>query len=423
MNNINYYLNISNNLKDLLNTKSSRQTLVLYSSQIALLGLGITINVINTKFLGPLNYGVFTFTLGIIAFVSLFFEFGFSSAGSRLLAISKNEKDDRGYIGGLIVVTIGIALLFVITIFFLSFFVDSIFHTHVSNLLRTFSILVCGFPFQYMIQQICQGSNKIKILSAYNITPSIWYLASILIVISHSNLTIYLALLLNLLGLIFAAIFAIYRFRPSFINLKNNLELLFRHTKEYGFYIYIGRLASVSSSQLDKILISYFVNTTWVGFYSLAASITSSMALLSISLSMTLFKDFSHMKQIPKKLIYFNFLWLLCCVLGLEIFGKYIILFLFSDKYLSAATLIFPLAIAGFFQGMYQPYNMFLGAHGKGKWLRNMALIMTCANFFGNIILIPLWGAKGATIAGAIGMMTYYLFGIFYYRKFIGEAH
>lgn len=409
-------------LFDLAKTKTGKQTSMLYGSQIAILGLGILTGVINTRSLGPADYGILSFILALISFVSLFFEFGFFSAGARLLAITTNESEERECIGGLVVITIGIALSFSLVIFALSFFVDSIFHTHIGDILRIISILVCVFPFQYMIQQVCQGTNKIKRMSAYNVAPIIWYLVGALIVISLFKLTVYIALLLNLSGLVFATISIIRSLKPSFNDLRGNIGLLWKETKEYGFHTYIGRAVGTSTYNLDKIFISYFVNTTWVGFYSLAMSITTPMALLSRSLSITLFKDFAHMERIPKKVIHYNFLWLLCCVIGLITLGKYIIVFLFSDKFVSSVPLILPLALAGFFQGMYQPYNMFLSAHRKGEWLRNMAFAFAFTNLVLNFVLIQLWGAMGAGIATLAACILWYILCIHYYNRLLREG-
>jgi O-antigen/teichoic acid export membrane protein len=408
-------------LIDLAKTKVAKKTLLLYGSQIAILGLGILISVINTRFLGPVDYGILSFILTLVLFISPFFEFGFFSAGARLLALTNNEQEERKLIGGLVVITIGIALLFSLVIFGLSFFVDSIFHTHIGSILRIISILVCVFPFQYMIQQACQGAHKIERISAYNVAPIIWYLIGALIVINLFQLTVFIALLLNLSGIIFATIVVVRSFKPSFEGLSKNIGLLWKETREYGFHTYIGRVVGTSAYNLDKIFISYFVSTTWVGFYSLVLSMTAPMALLSRSLSITLFKDFAHLKRIPKKVIYYNFIWLLCCVIGLAALGKYIVVFLFSDKYISSVPLILPLALAEFFIGMYQPYNMFLAAHRKGEWLRNMAFVFAFTNLVLNFILIQLWGAMGAAIATLAACILWYILCVYYYNKLLRE--
>jgi len=408
---------IINGFADLAKTKIVKQTGILYSSQILAMTLGFIITPIVTRTLGPERYGILTFILAIVAFISLFFEFGFFSAGARLLAVSKDKKSDQELTGAIILITAGIALSFFLIVFIFSFFIDSIFHTSAGNILRSISVLAAIIPFQYMLEQVCQGANEIKKLAIANVVPKLWYLVGLLIVISLSKLNVFIALALNLTGIVTAVGLVVFSLKPTVDNLGSNIKLVWKETKEYGFHVYFGRVVDVSTYQLDRIFISYFVNTVSVGFYSLAMLLTSPMALLSRAFSVSLFKDLSDEEEIPRKVIVFNLIWLLACIIGLGSLGRFIVVILFSNKYLPAVPLILPLALAGFFQGMYQPYNMFLAAHRKGKWLRKTSFIMGGANLVGNITLIPLWGTMGAAVASIIGTSLYFILSIFYYRK------
>lgn len=400
-------------------SKPAKQTSMLYGSQIIVLFVGIFTSVINTRFLGPVDYGILAFILAIISFISLFFEFGFFSAGARLLALANNEKEERCLIGGLLVITIGIALSFSLSIFVFSFFVDSIFNTEIGGILRFVSVLVSIYPFQYLLQQICQGANKITTMSAYNVMPKIWYLIGALILITFFKLTIFLALLLSLLSLIFATVLVISYLKPNFYDLMRYIKLIWKETKEYGFHVYLGRVASMSTFDLDKMLISYFVNTTSLGFYSISVALTTPMVLLPRSLATSLFKDFAQRDRISRKVIYFNFIFLLSCVAALALLSKYIVILLYSEKFLSVVPLILPLAFANLFRGMIQPYNMFLGANGEGKALQNTAFILTGCNLVGNFILIPYYGALGAAYASLFALSINYFVHIHYYHKYI----
>ncbi len=411
---INSFINLSK-------TKTAKQTGMLYGSQILVMFLGLITAPIITRALGPEKYGILAFILAIIAFISLFFEFGFFAAGARLLASSKDKKKDQELIGALTFITISFALSFSLTLFIFSFFIDSIFKTFVGDILRFVSILAAIFPFQYMLLQICQGTNEIGKMAIANITTKLWYLVGLLIAVKFFGLSVLITLVLNLTGVIIAVVLVIWSLKPKFGNLKENLGLIWKETKEYGFHVYCGRVVDVSTYQLDSIFISYFVSTTAVGSYTLAMIIASPMALLSRALSTSLFKGFVDKEKIPKKVILLNFTWLLACVIGLGLSGKFIVVLLFSDKYLATIPLILPLAIAGFFQGMYQPYNMFLAAKGKGCWMRNMAWMMAAGNFLCNIIFIPPWGVMGAAIASAVSMGFAISVYLFYYRKYLKE--
>ncbi len=409
---INSFINLSK-------TKTAKQTGVLYGSQILAMALGLITAPIVTRILGPEKYGLLAFILTIIGFISLFFEFGFFSAGARLLAISKDKRRDQELIGTLTFITLGISLSFFLTLFIFSFFIDFIFHTLAGDILRAISVLAAIVPFQYMLQEICQGANEIKKMAIAHIMPKLWYLVGLLIVVNFFKLDIFITLVLNLTGVLTAVSFIIWKLKPKFNKLKEHLRLIWKETKEYGFHIYIGRAVGTSTYNLDKIFISYFVNTLWVGFYNLATIITSPMVLLSQAFSTSLFKGFATRDRIPQKVILFNFIWLASCVIGLTLLGKYIVVILFSNRYLSAVPLILPLALAGFFQGMYQPYKTFLAVHRKGEWLRNMAIIFAITNIILNFILIQLFGAMGAAIATLIACIVWYILCIYYYNKLL----
>jgi len=408
-----------NNFINLAKTRTAKQTGVLYAAQILAMALGLVTAPIVTRTLGPEKYGIFAFILAVITFISLFFEFGFFSATAKLLAVSKDKKNDQGLIGALTIITVGISLSFFLILFIFSFFIDSIFRTQASNILRAISILAAIIPFQYMLRQVCQGANEIKKMAIANATPKLWYLAGLLIVISFFKLNVFITLVLSLTGIIVAVGVIIWSLKPRFNNLKKNFKAIWKETKEYGRHVYFGRVASMATYDSDRLLISYFANTTSVGFYSLAMRLTNPMFLLSSSLSITLFKGFAQKKIIPKKVIYFNFLWLLSCCLGLVLLGKYIIVLLFSQRFIKVAPILMILAFANFFRGMTQPYNKFLGAKGQGKFLRNTAIVLTVSNLAGNLTLIPLWGAIGAAYASLFALISNYFIHIHYYRRHI----
>jgi O-antigen/teichoic acid export membrane protein len=250
----------------------------------------------------------------------------------------------------------------------------------------------------------------------------VWYLGTILILITISNLTPLSALFLNLGGLLIACVILPWRLKPVFRNVKLNLRLLWKETKEYGAKVYLGSIADSSTYKLDSMFIASFVNTTSVGFYSLAGTLVSPISKLSSAMSISLFKGFTKAKKIEKKVIWFNVIWLISCLAILTIGGNFIVITLFSAKYLPVVELVFPLAIAGFCQGMYTPLNMFLSAHRKGKELRYISFVEAGFNLAGNYVFIYYWGAMGAAIASAIAKGIELALNVFFYRKTVLEG-
>lgn len=414
MNRINGF--IRNGL-DLAKTKTAKQTFVLFCTQIIVIGLGVITATLNARILGPKDYGILAFFGTVTGFTILFFRFGFFSSGGLLLAQEKNKNRGKELIGTLLIICLLIGLSYSLFIFISSFFVDSIFETNVNHILRVFSPILLILPFQMLIPQIGRGTNKIYHLAWFNVIPKSLYTIGIIsiLLLGLTTLKVSTLILVSLISAIVGIMVISYSFKPLFNNLKGNFKKIWQKNKEYGIHLYWGQIADQSTYKLDGIFISYFVNITQLGFYSLAGAITSPMAMLSRSLSTSLFKGFIDKERIPKKVIYYNFLWLSLCVIGLVLFGKFIITFFFTDKFLPVVPLILPLALAGFFQGMYQPYNMFLGAKGK-KQVGYPPVVTAPINIFGNLLLIPILGAIGAGIVSCISTMAAYIILFRYYN-------
>jgi O-antigen/teichoic acid export membrane protein len=405
------------NLVALIRNQIVGQTSILFSSGVLLIGITILTGILNTRFLGPEGYGIYSFVLAIISFLSIFFGFGFGSAGARLVALAPNEEREREVLGGSIFIGICISFLLSVTIFISSFFTDWIFKTNINRLLVLLSVIGGVLQLQLMIGQACQGANRILELAVFNLLPKLWYLVALTIVVLAYDLNAFLALFLNFGSILIACLIMIPRLKPTFKNLNHSLKSLQKETKEYGFHVYIGSIADTSSYRLDNLFIASFVNTTSVGFYTLATTLTSPISTLSRSLSISLFKDFTKTKKIDKKVILFNLIWLAICIMFLVVAGKVIVVTFFSGKFLPVVPLILPLALAGFFQGMYQPFNMFLNAKGKGRELKQAALVEALFNVISNLVLIYLYGAMGAAISSATAKAIELAFNIYFYKQ------
>ena len=72
-----------------------RQSLLLYSSEIGLIILTFGTGILNSRFLGPKQYGVYTFIITIVEAIMLLAGFGYPNAGARMVALAKNKEDEK----------------------------------------------------------------------------------------------------------------------------------------------------------------------------------------------------------------------------------------------------------------------------------------------------------------------------------------
>lgn len=402
-------------------SRVGRQALSLFASHIFVMILSVATGAMHTRILEPKDYGVLSFVITITGFSMLFFRFGFFSSAGLLLASEKDPTQERKLIGALTVTALIIGLCYFVFIFAFSFYIDEIFKTEVKYILRSLAALLVFIPFQMAIPQVGKGTNKISHIALFKVMPKTIYviIVSTLFFMYLEKIDILLLLFINYSCVALGVVVMIYLFKPLFSDLKENLRKLWAKNKEYGIHIYWGQIADQSTYKLDGIFISYFVDTTRLGYYSLANFMVSPLVAMSQALSTSLFKSFSRKTRVPSKVILYNFIWLLAGVIGLLCLGEKIVGIVFTEKYMALVPFILPLSLAGFFQGMYQPLHMFLSSQGKGEWLRNISFIESLFNVVGNLVFILYWGVWGVAVASAIAKFISYCSHCYYYKKYL----
>jgi len=73
--------------------------------------------------------------------------------------------------------------------------------------------------------------------------------------------------------------------------------------------------------------------------------------------------------------------------------------------------------VMNMFVGLFQPYNIFLAANGRGAELRNIVLTTGLTTVAVLIFTVPKFGITGAAWTCAGAMALDYLLHLVYYRK------
>ncbi|MGB9665228.1 MAG: lipopolysaccharide biosynthesis protein [Ignavibacteria bacterium] len=402
-------------------TKTAKQTLALYFSQIGAMFFGALFTILNTRLLTKSEFGTLNFYIQVLTFIALIFEFGYFAAGSRLIAIEKDYKKERELIGALYILGTLISIGYILILFLASFFVDDVFNSNIKYLILIGLLPSLAFPFQFLIQLIFQGSNEVLKLSIYTLLPRLLYFVFIGLAYAFSFFNLKTSAFFYVFSFFVAIVITILISKPQFDNFKIHLKEIAEETKRYGFKVYIGRVVGMMGFQSNILLIQYFVKEVEVANYSLINFFTTPISLFSRSLCTSLFKGFTNQDEIPARVFRINFIWLIGVSIIYLLTGGFILEILFSKKYTEAIPLILPMVAANFFMGAMQPYNFFLSAKGKGNYLRNIALVLSVNTIVFNLLLIPFWRAMGAAIATLISIFFNFIQHIYYYKKTIQE--
>jgi len=391
---------------------------MLFSAQTVSMFGGFLASIIQARWMEPAEMGRFAFCLSIVLVTSLFFEFGISSSGARVLALAQDRHEQRQALGALTLMTLVLSIAFTLFIAAAAPAIDSIFHKDVRWLFIGTAALAFFQPFQLFIEQSCQGLNQIRRLSVFQLLMSASYLSALIVLIAVGRLNAGTALGANLAGTGVAAAWTLARMRPSFSGASRFVKLALKETRGYGFNLYLARISGVASSRSDQLAIGYFLaGTAPLGMYAIAQKFSNPIAMMGRSLAVTRFRTFARLTSVPARITRWNAVLLVGAAVALVLFGPFVLKLAFP-KYSEAAPLLIPFATMNLFVGLFQPYNVFLASHGRGIELRNIVLIVGVATITALLVAVPRFGITGAAWTCAASMALDYILHVYYYRQF-----
>jgi O-antigen/teichoic acid export membrane protein len=168
---------------------------------------------------------------------------------------------------------------------------------------------------------------------------------------------------------------------------------------------------------MDVLMLGLWTSPRWVGLYVLAGSLATASGLPVLGLASALFGTMARKRSLDRR-------WLLVaatvgvtCTVGVTLIAEPLIRLFFSARYVAAAGLVFPLALAQLVRGITSVFNQFLSAHAHGTALRNAGLVLTVSNVALNFALIPPFGAQGAAWASLFALIANLVAHIAFYRR------
>jgi O-antigen/teichoic acid export membrane protein len=395
-----------------------RQAGMLFTAQSGALVAGLLISLIQARWMEPAEMGRFAFCIAVIVVGGICFDFGLFSAGARMLALEHDEDRQRRALGALVILTTIAGLAFSAFIAAASWPIDAIFKKDVRWLLLSTAALAFFQPFQYFIELGCQGLNRIRLLSVFQLLMSGTYLLMLVALAASHHLTAGMALGAYLAGIAVATVWTVMRLRPSFRGASPYLRTTIRQAREYGMNLYFARVTGIASWRIDQLVIAYFLaEAAPLGIYAVVQKFANPLAMLGRSVALTRFRAFAQLKRVPGRLTRWNAALLASAALGLIIAGPPAIRFFFP-KYSTGGTLLLPFALANLFVGLFQPYNIFLASHGRGAEVRNIAAAVAVSSLLGLSLTVPRYGISGAAWTAAAVMALDYVLHLYYYQRF-----
>jgi O-antigen/teichoic acid export membrane protein len=393
------------------------QTAVLYGSQLGSSALNALFLAAVARSLTKEQFDVFTLcAVSLLPNLGYVFEFGVFSAGARLLAVAADRQEERRLLGALLAAGVSIGALFALAVAACAPLVDGLYRTHAQGILLAAAPLAAVVPLQQFVEVAGLSTNRIGLLSGYRVALAVSNIGVAAALMNLGVLTPKSAVAGTLAASALCVGLVAIALRPSVRGVAGGIRPLLAATREYGLRMYTARLVSFASARLDTLLVPYLVGTANIGLYSAAQKLTQPMSSLARAMAATRFKAFANGAEVSARVFAWNVAMLsgVACVMALA--GPLVFLLLFGDAYRAGVPLLVPFTLVALLAGLVQPFNIFLAAHGRGRELRNISLLVGTINCLGLLIVVPVHGLLGAAWWACLSALVHLLAHLGYYR-------
>lgn len=383
------------------------------------------------------EYGLFYAVFIFVSFFALFRDLGLNSALVKYIPEFSLRKE-FGVIKSSIAFTALFQAIFAFLVAALLFiFSDQIalavFRTEAA--VTPLQILCAWFflaAFYALIHSVFQGFQD---MPAYAGMEFFWVasvlLASVLFVVALGHgvggvASAYLSA--TSVMLVFALAYLGKRYPRVFKEKASVTKPLAKKLFAFALPVFIGGLGGLIIGYMDTLMITVLRTLPEVGFYQAAQPTAHLLGIFPIALTTVFFPMVSELWAEGKRkllggglhfLIKFSFMLILPAALVLIAFPEIVIRVLFEEGYLAGATALQILSGVAIVYTFFAILGYTIGGIGKPVVGTKIIGIMACANFVGNLLLIPPYGINGAAAATFCSFLLGIVLLFYYVRKFV----
>jgi len=373
--------------------------------------------------------------------LSLFASLGLPQGLVRGFYLVDNSKQSRGeailqaeeqrmLLGALVTFLMPLTVLItVIMLVFANPISLALFHTEGKALwVRLTAWLYLALIFQSLPLQLYKTQQRSRLFAAWSLAAFALIAAGNVFFIVVLKWGLPGMILGNLLGvggtaiLLTAKLISQVRFNLEW----NRLKPLFA----FGLPMLPNLLSRKVLEVASRYMLPYWFGLSEVGLFSMGARVASIVDVMLLIPFLYAWQPFFYSlsnktdaPQIFAKVTHYLFLLLTSMFIALQVFQAPLLQFLGRGKFNAAGPIVSFLVLAAFFNGLQ--YCVSAGIHLKKKLPAEM-IIMACVavtNLFLNFLLIPRYGAVGASVATAVAYFLYLVGSFFLAQRFYPVAY
>jgi polysaccharide transporter, PST family len=374
--------------------------------RILRLGVGVFISVWVARYLGPEQFGLWSYAIAFVSLFSAFATLGLDSIVVRDLVRDPSSKEETlgtafvlKLIGGIVTLLLSMSSIF---------FIHSNLETYWLVGILAFGTVFLAFDtVDFWFQSQVKSKYTVYAKNAAFIVASAIKIALVLL---HMPLISFV--LVGLLEVILGALgmIMVYRhnheklwsWRFSYIRAK---ELM-----QSSWLLILSGLVIIIYMRIDQIMIGQILGEKSVGIYSAAVKLSEAWYFLPIAIVSSVFpsivesknKDEILYKQRIQRLL--TTMVILACLIAIPItfLSKFIIVFLYGEKFIEASSSLIILAWTSLFVFLGIARESWMVTEGLMKYSFVTTALGAISNIILNFILIPTHGPEGAALATLI---------------------
>lgn len=394
---------------------------------------GLGSSILLARFLGPEGNGMYAMCIFLPSILASFLNFGIAPANVYYIAskkITPYHAFRTSFWLWLILSIIGVTVA-IITIMTRS---QAWFTGIPTNLLL---LAILAFPFtllQAFSGSLFQGLQDFK---HYNVvllvTPGVTLSISIILV-GLFNQGVFGALIAfiggNLIGLV-VTLLILWPYIHKNDESKDN-EVSAHYTKtcvNFGWKSHLSNILTFINYRADLFFVNFFLNPAATGVYVIAVQLAESLWMLSNSVSIVIFPRLSELNKSEdtrRQLTPLISRWLLFLSAGgaviISLFAPPFIKLLYGNEFLTAIGALQWLLPGILVGSVSRVLANDIAARGKPELNLYIALITVSFNIVSNIILIPIFGLKGAAIATTLAYTLDAVAKLWLYARLSGNS-
>ncbi len=397
--------------------KYFKNTSWLFAEKIFQMGVSFFVVILLTRYLGPENYGLLSYSQSFVGVFIAFSTLGIDVILVRELTKNKNQTD----------VLIGTAIIMKLIASLIAMSIVFIININVEDEEAGLLINIIAFILIFQSVKTLDAYFQANVLSKYSvIANSVAFFCSsaikLILIYIEADL-VYFAYTLVFDGAVIAIgyIFIFTLQKKSIISLKYNTEVAVYYLKN-GWPLMLVATAVFLYTKIDQIMIRHIVDSVAVGHYAAAIRVIELFYFIPLLVTQSVFPKLVEMKQKSEE-DYFRFLEniykllvgiAIPIALMIFIFSDIIVFLLYGDEYAQAVSILNVLSFTVVLSAIGTMSTKILYVEHYEKKYLYRSVLGVCVNIALNFWFIDLFGVVGAAISTVITLVIiYYAYDIF----------